>query len=58
MAAALTLAAVIGLTLYACKTKKDFTTKGNFFFICKGAFLFMASTSLFLFAILSGVYYD
>lgn len=28
MAAALTLAAVIGLTLYACKTKKDFTTKG------------------------------
>ncbi|CAK69004.1 unnamed protein product (macronuclear) [Paramecium tetraurelia] len=50
MAAALTLAAVIGLTLYACKTKKDFTTKG--------AFLFMASTSLFLFAILSGVYYD
>ena len=29
MAAALTLAAVVGLTVYAFKTKKDFTTKGN-----------------------------
>lgn len=33
MAAALTLAAVIGLSVYACKTKKDFTTKGTYYII-------------------------
>jgi len=33
MAAALTLAAVIGLTAYACKTKTDFTTKGIYQYI-------------------------
>ena len=49
MAASLTLAGVIGLTLYACKTKSDFTTKG--------ALLFMCTTSLLLFGIMAGVYY-
>lgn len=50
MAAGFTLAAVLGLTLYACKTKTDYTTKG--------AFLFMCCMSLFIFGIMSGVYYD
>lgn len=49
MAASLSLAAVIGLTLYACKTKSDFTTKG--------ALLFMCATSLLLFGIMAGIYY-
>ncbi|CAD8068682.1 unnamed protein product [Paramecium sonneborni] len=50
MAAGLSLAAVIGLTLYACKTKSDFTTQG--------ALLFMCTTSLLLFGIMAGVYYQ
>ncbi|CAD8205813.1 unnamed protein product [Paramecium octaurelia] len=50
MAASLSLAAVIGLTIYACKTKSDFTTKG--------ALLFMCVTSLILFGIMAGVYYQ
>lgn len=49
MAATFTLAAVVGLTIYACKTKSDFTTKG--------AVLFMACLSLFIFGIMSGVFY-
>lgn len=49
MAACLCLAAVLGLTLYACKTKSDFTTKG--------AILFMFGTSIILFGIMSGIYY-
>lgn len=49
MAASLSLASVIGLTFYACKTKTDFTTKG--------ALLFMCTTSLLLFGIMAGVYY-
>ena len=49
MAASMSLAAVIGLTLYACKTKSDFTTKG--------AMLFMCVTSLLLFGIMAGFYY-
>lgn len=49
MAATFTLAAVVGLTIYACKTKSDFTTKG--------AILFMACLSLFIFGIMSGVFY-
>lgn len=40
------------------KQKKILLLRVIFFIISKGAFLFMASTSLFLFAILSGVYYD
>ena len=50
MAAGLSLAAVIGLTAYACKTKTDFTTKG--------AVLFMCGTCIFFFGIMAGVYYQ
>ncbi|CAK93102.1 unnamed protein product (macronuclear) [Paramecium tetraurelia] len=50
MAASLSLAAVVGLTFYACKTKSDFTTKG--------ALLFMCTTSLLLFGIMAGIYYQ
>ncbi|CAD8103417.1 unnamed protein product [Paramecium sonneborni] len=50
MATSFSLAVVIGLTLYACKTKSDFTTKG--------ALLFMCITSLLLFGIMAGFYYQ